>query len=61
MNIYSCRKFVGTPDGAYVIGKDAHKYVEKYPQCYSSDTATFFVNAHRVWLRRERTYEELVL
>lgn len=43
MNIYSCRKFVGTPDGAYVIGKDAHKYVEKYPQCYSSDTATFLL------------------
>lgn len=43
MNIYSCRKFVGTPDGAYVIGKDAHKYVEKYPQCYSSDTCHFLL------------------
>ncbi|EEC52942.1 hypothetical protein [Bacteroides eggerthii] len=43
LTVYSCRKFVGVPDGAYVIGKDAHKYVEEYPQCYSSDTATFLL------------------
>ena len=41
--VYSCRKFVGAPDGAYVLGKDAHKYVEEYPQCYSSDTAAFLL------------------
>lgn len=41
--VYSCRKFVGAPDGAYVVGKDAHKYVEEYPQCYSSDTAAFLL------------------
>lgn len=41
MNVYSCRKFIGVPDGAYVIGKDAHKFVDEYPQCYSSDTAAF--------------------
>lgn len=41
MNVYSCRKFVGVPDGAYVIGSNANSGVEKYPQCYSSDTATF--------------------
>ena len=41
LTVYSCRKFVGAPDGAYVIGKDAHKYVEEYSQCYSSDTAAF--------------------
>ena len=41
LNIYSCRKFVGVPDGAYVIGKDGHKYTEEYPQGYSSDTADF--------------------
>ena len=39
--VYSCRKFVGAPDGAYVVGKDAHKFVDEYPQCYSSDTAAF--------------------
>lgn len=41
--VYSCRKFVGAPDGAYVVGKDAHKFVEEYPQCYSSDTAAFLL------------------
>ncbi len=41
--VYSCRKFVGVPDGAYVVGKDAHKLVEEYPQCYSSDTAAFLL------------------
>ncbi|MBQ8240266.1 MAG: hypothetical protein IJZ38_05445 [Bacteroides sp.] len=43
MNIYSCRKFVGVPDGAYVIGEGAGKYVDEYPQCYSSDTAAFLL------------------
>lgn len=41
--VYSCRKFVGAPDGAYVVGKDAHKFVEEYPQCFSSDTAAFLL------------------
>ena len=43
MNIYSCRKFVGVPDGAYVIGQGAGKFVDEYPQCYSSDTAAFLL------------------
>ena len=43
MNIYSCRKFVGVPDGAYVIGKGTGKFVDEYPQCYSSDTAIFML------------------
>lgn len=43
MNIYSCRKFVGVPDGSYVIGKDAHLYVDEYPQCFSSGTAAFLL------------------
>jgi len=41
--VYSCRKFVGAPDGAYVVGKDAHKYVDEYSLCYSSDTASFLL------------------
>ncbi len=41
LNVYSCRKFVGVPDGAYVIGKNAATATDAYPQCYSSDTATF--------------------
>ena len=43
MNVYSCRKFMGVPDGAYVIGQGAGKFVDEYPQCYSSDTATFLL------------------
>ena len=43
LTVYSCRKFVGAPDGAYVVGKNAHKYLEEYPQCYSSDTAGFLL------------------
>ena len=43
LNVYSARKFNGVPDGAYVVGKDAHKYVDEYPQCYSSDTAAFLL------------------
>ncbi len=39
--VYSCRKFFGVPDGAYVIGNNAHKYVDNYPLCYSSDTSSF--------------------
>lgn len=41
LTVYSCRKFVGTPDGAYVIGKDADKFTDEYPQGYSSGTAEF--------------------
>ena len=43
LNVYSARKFMGVADGAYVIGRNAHLYVEDYPQCYSSDTADFLL------------------
>lgn len=43
LNVYSCRKFIGVADGAYVIGKGAEHFVEGYPQCYSSDTAAFLL------------------
>lgn len=42
-NIYSCRKFIGVPDGAYVIGENAGQFINEYPQGYSSDTATFLL------------------
>ncbi|MCR4565749.1 MAG: hypothetical protein K5651_06655, partial [Bacteroidales bacterium] len=42
-NVYSARKFVGVPDGAYVIGPDAELYLSSYPQGYSSDTALFLL------------------
>lgn len=43
MNVYSCRKFVGVPDGAYVIGKGADRFTDGYDQCHSSDTALFLL------------------
>ncbi|MEG2720917.1 MAG: hypothetical protein RR914_06280 [Oscillospiraceae bacterium] len=43
MNVYSARKFVGVPDGAYVIGENAEKYLDEYNQCYSSDTSLFLL------------------
>ncbi len=43
MNVYSCRKFVGVPDGAYVIGENAEKYTDEYAQCCSSDTSLFML------------------
>ena len=41
--VYSCRKFVGAPDGAYVVGKGADQFIGDYPQCFSSDTAAFLL------------------
>ena len=43
MNVYSCRKFIGVPDGAYVIGENAERYVDEYEQCFSSDTSLFLL------------------
>ncbi len=42
-NVYSARKFVGAPDGAYVIGDGAEEYYNEYEQGYSSDTALFLL------------------
>ena len=43
LTVYSCRKFVGVPDGAYVVGKDANQFLDEYPQSFSSDTASFLL------------------
>ena len=43
LNVYSCRKFMGVPDGAYVIGKNAEKYLDEYDQGFSSDTSLFLL------------------
>lgn len=42
-NVYSARKFIGVPDGAYVVGIGADMQVDTYEQCYSSDTAVFLL------------------
>lgn len=43
MNVYSARKFVGVPDGAYVIGNQAEQSVDEYPKGYSADTSLFLL------------------
>ncbi|MBR0277409.1 MAG: hypothetical protein IJQ50_02975 [Clostridia bacterium] len=43
MNVYSCRKFIGVPDGAYVLGKNADNGTDLYPKGYSSDTSLFML------------------
>ena len=42
-NVYSARKFIGVPDGAYVMGPEAGAFLSSYPQGYSSDTALFLL------------------
>lgn len=42
-SVYSARKFIGVPDGAYVIGKEAQKYTVEYEQGFSSDTSLFLL------------------
>lgn len=43
LNVYSARKFVGVPDGAYVIGNNASAKIIDYKQGFSSDTALFML------------------
>ncbi len=40
--VYSARKFIGVPDGAYVIGNNADK-LNDYDDDFSSDTADFLL------------------
>ncbi|MBQ9414740.1 MAG: hypothetical protein IJU16_06420 [Clostridia bacterium] len=42
--VYSARKFVGVPDGAYVVGDNADRFTDEYEQDYSSDTAAFLLS-----------------
>ena len=42
-NVYSCRKFIGVPDGAYAIGFGAEKKVLEYEQGFSSDSSLFLL------------------
>lgn len=60
MNVYSARKFVGVPDGAYVVGKNALSGWETYPQGYSSDTAVFLLQRHEYGCEG-KTYESRML
>lgn len=42
-NVCSVRKFVGAPDGAYVIGPGAERFCGEYGQGVSSDTAVYLL------------------
>lgn len=41
LSVYSPRKFIGVPDGSYVVGKGANQFLDEYKKDYSSDTASF--------------------
>lgn len=43
LNVYSARKFIGVPDGAYVIGNQVKNYQFDYEQDFSSDTSLFLL------------------
>ena len=60
LNVYSARKFVGVPDGAYVIGNNADKYTDIYEKCYSSDTAVFLLQRHEYGCEG-KTYESRMI
>lgn len=55
-NVYSPRKFFGVPDGCYVIGDYAEKYVCEYDQDFSSPTASFLFK--RIEFSTSETYDE---
>lgn len=42
-SIYSARKFIGVPDGGYVVGQGAERFIEEYESSYSSDTSIFLL------------------
>lgn len=48
LNVYSARKFVGVPDGCYVVGYDVNRFVDEYPEDRSSDACDFLLKRHEV-------------
>ncbi len=59
MNVYSPRKFLGVPDGCYVIGKGVNQFIEEYEQDYSSDTSLFLLQ--RIEKGCEASYQSRML
>ena len=56
MNVYSARKFIGVPDGAYVVGEKLLKK-DIYERDYSSDTSLFLLKRLEYGCEGE-TYQE---
>ena len=42
-NVYSCRKFIGVPDGAYVVGADVKRLSNNYKRSFSSKVMGFLL------------------
>ncbi len=59
INVYSCRKFFGVPDGAYVIGPNADSGIGTYSRDLSSATAQFLLKRHE--LGCSKVYKERML
>ncbi|MCX6238328.1 MAG: hypothetical protein NTY07_12370 [Bacteroidia bacterium] len=56
LNVYSPRKFFGVPDGCYLIGNKADKYLEEYQEDLSSETSNFLFK--RIELGCSASYPE---
>lgn len=48
LNVYSARKFVGVPDGCYVVGQNVNHFVNDYAEDCSSPTCDFLLKRHEV-------------
>ena len=58
-NVYSPRKFVGVPDGCYVVGPDAVRFSDEYDQDLSSETAGFLLQRIEVGCNSAYQYRQL--
>lgn len=64
LSVYSARKFIGVPDGAYVCGEKVNA-IHDYEQDYSSDTALFLLQRieygceGKAYLSREKNEERI--
>lgn len=58
--VYSCRKFIGVSDGAYLIGeKCLEKYEENLPESYSGEGSKFLLKSFE--LGTDESYEDFLL
>lgn len=48
LNVYSPRKFIGVPDGGYVVGYDVNRFSEEYSEDKSSETCDFLLKRHEI-------------
>jgi len=59
INVYSCRKFFGVPDGSYAVGPEASSGCNSYPLDESADTSSFLFK--RIEKGCRLVYEERML